>query len=60
MFINKEKFCPKCGSQSLYFDSDEGHWYEHCFLCGHEVLLKELNTSDEVEEPLRLVNQSKG
>ena len=60
MFIGKEKFCPKCGSESLYLDNDEGLWSEHCFLCGYEVLLKELKTSDEVEKHLSPVDQNEG
>jgi len=27
--------CPKCSSSSVYLDSDEYGWFEHCLQCGY-------------------------
>lgn len=37
---NKSKYCPKCGSCSVYLDCDENDWYRHCLLCGFMTPVK--------------------
>ena len=58
MFI-RERCCPKCGGSSLYLDREEGQWFEHCFLCGYEVQLKETKTGTS-EMSSRTVNIASG
>ncbi|HAS28458.1 MAG TPA: hypothetical protein DCR59_04790 [Dehalococcoidia bacterium] len=55
---NKAKYCPKCGSKSLYLENDEGIISEHCFLCGYEVLSQEMQPIIEMEKLAELVEQT--
>jgi NADH pyrophosphatase NudC (nudix superfamily) len=60
MRTNKAKFCPKCGSKSLYLENDEGIISEHCFLCGYEVLTQKIPDIIEMESSAVLVEQHVG
>ncbi|NLL90154.1 MAG: hypothetical protein GX226_03515 [Dehalococcoidales bacterium] len=57
---NKAKYCPKCGSKSLYLENDEGILSEHCFLCGYEVLVNGIQSIGDIEKLAELVEQSAG
>ncbi|MFA5628822.1 MAG: hypothetical protein WC958_00950 [Dehalococcoidales bacterium] len=60
MCKNKANYCPKCGSKSLYLENDEGIISEHCFLCGYEVLSRELQSLINLEDFAESAEQAVG